>query len=92
MEHWNKANCARVPCIPSAAKLGRNIYLPPSPSPAFLLSGSYGQGAKMDSIFSRLEGYVEDTPFIICTSTPTQYTRDINNIYIEQYTRDINNI
>jgi hypothetical protein len=34
----------------------------------------------MDSIFSRLEGYVEDTPFIICTSTPTQYTRDINNI------------
>jgi hypothetical protein len=42
----------------------------------------------MDSIFSRLEGYVEDTPFIICTSTPTQYTRDINNIEISNLSFD----
>jgi hypothetical protein len=35
------------------------------------------QGSKILQIFSRLEGYVEETPFIICTSTPTEYTRDL---------------
>ena len=35
------------------------------------------QGSKILQIFSRLEGYVEESPFIICTSNPTEYSRDL---------------
>ena len=31
----------------------------------------------MVDMFCGLEGYVEETPFIICTSSPSQYTRHL---------------
>jgi len=42
-----------------------------------ILENIHSQGSKIIQILSKLEGTLEDAPFIICTSTPTEYMKDL---------------
>ena len=46
-----------------------------------LIHNIHHQGAKIMQIFSKLGTTIEETPFIICTSHPTEYLSDLVNTF-----------
>ena len=51
-----------------------------SPS-VIILENIHSQGSKIIQILSKLEGTLEETPFIICTSIPTEYMKDLKEAH-----------
>ena len=51
-----------------------------SPS-VIILENIHSQGSKIIQILSKLEGTIEETPFIICTTTPTEYMKDLKETH-----------